>query len=142
VALEPSKIRKEPSPDHPITIEPTSGRVVVRKNGKVVAISHAALTLREADYPAVQYVPRTDANMALLERNNHVTYCPYKGDCAYFDIVVDGLRSRNAVWTYENPFAAVAKIRDYLAFYPDRVDSIETDDGFKNGASHRTEARQ
>jgi uncharacterized protein (DUF427 family) len=127
VALEPSKIKKEPGPDHPITIEPTSGRVVVRKNGKVVANSNAALTLREADYPAVQYVPRTDANMALLERSKHVTYCPYKGDCAYFDIVVGGLRSKNAVWTYENPFPAVAAIGDHLAFYPERIDSIEID---------------
>ena len=97
-------------------------------NGKIVASSNAALTLCEATYPSVQYIPRTDVNMALLERTKRVTYCPYKGDCSYFDILVDGSRSKNAVWTYENPFPAVAAIRDYLAFYTERVDSIEKDD--------------
>jgi uncharacterized protein (DUF427 family) len=131
MALESDKVKKEPGSDHPITIEPTLGRVVVRMNGTIIANSSAAIRLCEADYPAVQYVPRTDVNMALLKRSEHVTYCPYKGDCSYFDILVGGLRSENAVWTYENPFPAVAAIRDYLAFYTERVDSIDTDDGFK-----------
>ncbi|HXM19583.1 MAG TPA: DUF427 domain-containing protein [Candidatus Tumulicola sp.] len=128
MAAEGVKVQKEPSPDHPIAIEPTPGRVVVRMNGRVIADSNAGLELCEADYPAVQYVPRKDVNMSLLERSTHVTYCPYKGDCSYFDIVIGGLRSKNAVWTYENPFPAVAAIRGHLAFYPERVDSVETDD--------------
>jgi uncharacterized protein (DUF427 family) len=128
MATQRVKIKKEPSPDHPITIEPTPGRVVVSMAGRIIADSKTALTLRESDYQAVQYIPRADVNRSLLVRSKHMTYCPYKGDCSYFDIVIGGLRSENAVWTYENPFPAVAAIKDRLAFYPERVDSIETDD--------------
>ena len=116
---------KIPGPDHPIAIERNPNRVVVRVAGRVVADTSEALTLREASYPAVQYVPRKNVNMMLLERTEHATYCPYKGDCAYFSIPLGGDRSTNAVWTYEAPYEAVSPIRDHLAFYPDRVDAIE-----------------
>ena len=96
-----------------------------RSRGRIVADTREALTLREAAYPAVQYIPRKDVDMALLERTDHTTYCPYKGDCAYFSIPLGGERSVNAVWSYEAPYAAVAPIKDYLAFYPNRVDAIE-----------------
>ena len=117
-----------PGPDHPITITPTTKRVVVTVGGRVVADTRAALTLQEAAYPAVQYVPRADVDMSLLERSAHATYCPYKGDCAYFSVPVGGERATNAVWTYEQPYDAVAAIRDHVAFYPDRVDAIELRD--------------
>jgi len=84
-----------------------------------------ALVLREASYPAVLYIPREDADMSLLQRTDHATYCPYKGDCAYYSIPAGGERSINAVWTYEHPNPAVESIRGHLAFYPDRVDAIE-----------------
>jgi len=120
-----NKPMKVPGPDHPITIEPNEARIVVSIAGHVIADTHGALTLREASYPAVQYIPRDDVNMSLLQRTTHATYCPYKGDCAYYSIALGGERSNNAVWTYEKPFPAVAAIKDYLAFYPDRVDAIE-----------------
>ena len=120
-----TKIIKIPSQDHPITIERNAHRVVVKAAGRVVADTQDALTLREASYAAVQYIPRKDVDMTLLERTDHATYCPYKGDCAYFSIPVGGERSINAVWTYQGPYAAVAAIKDHVAFYPDRVDSIE-----------------
>ena len=120
-----SKPIRIPGPDHPITITPTTGRVTVTVNGKRVADTHAALTLKEAGYPAVQYVPRKDVDMTQLLRSSHQTYCPYKGDCAYYSIPAGGQRSVDAVWTYEAPYAAVSAIRDCLAFYPDRVDAIE-----------------
>lgn len=116
---------KSPGPDHPITIEPNPARVLVRVAGKVVADTRAALTLREASMRAVQYIPRKDIDMSLLERTDHATYCTYKGDCAYYSIPMGGQRSMNAVWTYELPFPAVAGIKNHLAFYPDRVDEIE-----------------
>lgn len=116
---------KTPGPDHPITIERHPSRIVVKAGGKVIADTREALTLREARYPAVIYIPRRDVDMALLERTDHATYCPYKGDCAYFSIPSPGERGGNAVWTYEQPYAAVAPIREHLAFYPDRVDAIE-----------------
>ena len=119
------KTIKIPGPDHPITIERNPNRVVVTVAGRVVADTRDALILREAGYQAVHYVPRNDVDMVLLERTEHATYCPYKGDCSYFSIPLGGDRSTNAVWTYEAPYAAVTVIKDYLAFYPDRVDAIE-----------------
>lgn len=119
------KTVKIPGPDHPISVEPNASRVVVTVTGRVVADTRKALTLREASYPPVQYIPREDVDMTLLARTDHATYCPYKGDCAYYSIPLGGVRSTNAVWTYESPYAAVAAIRNYLAFYPDRVDAIE-----------------
>jgi uncharacterized protein (DUF427 family) len=116
---------KVPGPDHPITIARNPSRVVVTLGGQVIADTRDAWTLREARYPEVIYIPRKDVDMTLLERTDHVTYCPYKGDCAYFSIPSGGERSVNAVWTYENPYTAVAPIKDHLAFYPDRVDAIK-----------------
>jgi uncharacterized protein (DUF427 family) len=119
------KTIKVPGPDHPITIEHNPNRVVITAAGRVVADTRDALILREASYPAVQYLPRKDVNMALLERTEHATYCPYKGDCSYFSVPLGGERSANAVWTYEDPYPAVMLIKDHLAFYRDRVDTIE-----------------
>jgi uncharacterized protein (DUF427 family) len=120
-----SKAVKLPGPDHPITIERTARRIIVTALGRVVADTRDAMTLQEANYPAVQYIPRKDVDMALLKRTDHTTYCPYKGDCSYFSIQVGGESSLNAVWTYEAPYAPVGAIKDYVAFYPDRVDRIE-----------------
>lgn len=116
-----------PGPDHPITITPDSGRIIVRLAGRVIADTNAALMLREASYPEVRYIPRRDVDMSLLQRTDQLTYCPYKGDCNYFSIPLGGERSRNAVWTYEKPHEAVAAIKDHLAFYPGRVDTIEVE---------------
>jgi uncharacterized protein (DUF427 family) len=116
---------KVPGPDHPITIERNPSRVIVSVAGRVVADTREALTLREATYPAVQYVPRKDVDMSLLERTDHATYCPYKGECGYYSIPVGGERSVNAVWTYEAPYTSVDEIENHLAFYPNRVDAIE-----------------
>ncbi|WP_354686469.1 DUF427 domain-containing protein [Cupriavidus necator] len=121
----PDKPVKIPGPDHPITITPTAGRVVVKVAGITVANSDAALTLQEADYAPVQYIPREHVDMDKLERTTHATYCPYKGDCSYYSIPAGGERARNAVWSYERPYDAVGAIASHLAFYPDRVDSIE-----------------
>jgi uncharacterized protein (DUF427 family) len=115
---------KIPGPDHPISIEANPSRVVVEVGGKIIADTRHALTLREASYPAVQYIPRGDVDMAALERSDHTTFCPYKGDASYYSIPAGGDRSLNAVWTYETPFEAMAQIKDYVAFYPDRVDRI------------------
>jgi len=113
---------KLPGPEHPIAIAPNPARVTVSLAGRIIADSQNALTLREASYPAVQYIPQKDVDMALLERTNHQTYCPYKGDCSYYSIPLGGERSVNSVWTYEAPHPAVAAIKDHLAFYSDRAD--------------------
>ena len=127
--LPAQKTIKVPGPDHPISIERNPNRIVVTVSSRVVADTRDALTLREAGYPAVHYIPRKDVDMALLERTEHATYCPYKGDCSYFSVPRGGDRSRNAVWTYEAPYPAVTLIKDHVAFYPDRVDAIEERQG-------------
>lgn len=108
----------------PITITPNPARVVVSVGGRVIADTQRALTLQEADYPAVQYIPLSDVDTSLLIPTDHSTYCPYKGDCSYYSIIGGGERSVNAVWTYKTPYASVAQIKDHIAFYPNRVDAI------------------
>jgi uncharacterized protein (DUF427 family) len=120
------KAKRVPGPDHPITIEHNPARITVSVGGRVVADTRDALTLREASYPPVQYIPRKDVDMSLLEKTQHSTYCPYKGDASYYSIPHGGTKSVNAIWTYEAAFPAVSAINEYVAFYPDRVDKIET----------------
>jgi uncharacterized protein (DUF427 family) len=113
---------KIPGPDHPITIAPNPRRVRVTAGGKVIADTIRALTLREASYPPVQYIPRADADMSLLSRSSRQTHCPYKGDAGYFTIHVGGGKPLdNAIWTYDEPYDAVKPIAGHLAFYPDKV---------------------
>jgi uncharacterized protein (DUF427 family) len=116
---------KIPGPDHPIAIQPSLDRVTVKFAGQVVAESTRALTLREASYPPVQYIPKADVRMDLLTPTAHKTHCPYKGDASYFTIAAGGKTAKDAVWCYESPYPAVGEIAGHVAFYPDRVDSIE-----------------
>jgi uncharacterized protein (DUF427 family) len=113
-----------PGPGHPISIERNLARVVVSVAGHVIADTRNALTLREADYPPVQYIPPEDVDFSQLERTDHGTYCPYKGDCSYYSVPAGGKKSVNAVWSYDDPYPAVAQIKGHVAFYPDRVDEI------------------
>ncbi|WP_394791111.1 DUF427 domain-containing protein [Rhodoferax sp.] len=117
-----------PGPDHPISIEATTRRVRVVVAGTTIADSREALVLREASYPPVYYVPVKDVDMRQLTASPHTTYCPYKGDCSYYDVPAGGERSRNAVWNYAAPYAAVSAIDGHLAFYPDRVEALEVQD--------------
>jgi uncharacterized protein (DUF427 family) len=114
-----------PGPDHPISVEPHPGRVTVTVGGRIIADTRAALTLREAGYPPMQYLPRADVDMSQLERSEHTSYCPYKGECSYYSIPAGGERSVNAVWSYEHPYAAVGRIQGHLAFYRDRVGALD-----------------
>jgi uncharacterized protein (DUF427 family) len=98
---------------------------VIKLDGRVLADTRNALTLREARYPAVHYIPRADADMSQMIRSDHTTSCPFKGDCAYYARPGGGERAANAVWTYEVPFEAVALIKDHLAYYSDRVEISE-----------------
>jgi uncharacterized protein (DUF427 family) len=112
---------KIPGPDHPISVEPAGGRVVIRFRGEVIADTTSALELREATYKPVLYVPRQDAVLSHFARTQHSTHCPYKGDASYFDLSGSGASAHNAVWSYETPFPAMAAIKDHLAFYPQHV---------------------
>jgi uncharacterized protein (DUF427 family) len=114
-----------PGPGHPISVTPNPGKVVVTFAGKVIAETTSALTLQESTYPAVQYIRREDVDLTALIRSDQQTYCPYKGDAGYFSIQVGDRLAQDAVWTYETPYDAVAEIKDHVAFYPNRVDSIK-----------------
>ena len=116
---------KLPGPDHPITVTPNPKRVVVTFAGRTVADSTNALALKESTYPTVQYIPRADVDMSILERTAHGSECPYKGHANYFSLNANGRTAENAVWTYETPYDAVGSIKEHVAFYPNRVDSIE-----------------
>jgi uncharacterized protein (DUF427 family) len=129
---------KIPGSDHPISIQRNPARVVVSVAGRVIAETRNALTLRESDYSPVQYIPPEDVDFSQLERTDHATYCPYKGECSYYSVPAGGEKSVNAVWTYEDPYSAVAQIKGHVAFYPDRVDEIAeqlptTPESFKSG---------
>ena len=117
---------RTPGPDHPITVAPQPGRVRVLLDGVAVADTGAALRLTEARYPVVLYIPRADIRMECFVRSARTSHCPYKGDAIYYDLVVAGTRRPDAVWSYEDPYPAVAEIKGHVAFYPDRVDAIET----------------
>jgi uncharacterized protein (DUF427 family) len=116
---------KVPNAEHPITVAPTKGRVQVKFGGRIIADSTRALTLQEASYPSVQYIPREDAQMSYFEPTAHESHCPYKGDASYFSLKSGDKAVENAVWSYVDPYPAVKDIAGHLAFYPDRVDSIE-----------------
>lgn len=118
------RVMKIPGPDHPITVKPTEGRVSVRWNGQVIADTSRALTLEEAGFAPVQYIPLADVEASVLEPSPHATYCPYKGDASYYTLKAEGQRTLNAVWTYREPFPAVAQIAGHVAFYPERVEKI------------------
>ncbi len=108
---------------HPISVEATPARVTVEVGGRVVADTRNALTLRESTYPGVQYIPLADVLPGVLEPSDHTSYCPFKGHATYYRLAVaDSVEP--AVWTYLEPYDAVAAIRGHFAFYPDRVDAL------------------
>lgn len=117
-----------PTADYPITVAPTGRRVTVRIGGQIVADTVDALTLREADRPAVQYVPMADVRGDLLSRTDTTTYCPFKGDAVYYRVTTpDGRVVDDAIWAYEQPFDAIAAIAGHVAFYPDKADITVAD---------------
>lgn len=117
------RIVLEPSTEHPITIEPTRGRVQVRINGQIIADTKAALTLQEATLPAVQYIPMSDVAQEVLSRTDTKTYCPFKGEASYYSVTTGaGDTVDDAIWMYEEPYPAVAAIAGHVAFYPDKAE--------------------
>jgi len=123
---------KIPGPDHPITIAPADQRWRVKFQGHVIADSGDALILQEATYPPVVYFPRDDVSMEYLTRTTHATHCPYKGDAAYYTLLMDGHFAENAVWTYESPYPAMDLIAERVAFYPNQVEIYAVDDAAVN----------
>jgi uncharacterized protein (DUF427 family) len=118
-----------PGPDHPIEISdnPSPLRVLTRDGGSLIAQTTAAVTLREADYPPVHYIPLADVDPAALKRSDSHTYCPYKGEASYYHLIVDGQQTADAVWFYDAPYDAVKAIAGHVAFYPKHVQIITSE---------------
>jgi uncharacterized protein (DUF427 family) len=108
-------------PDYRIATKPAGVRVRVKFEGDLIADTRDAVELKEGDYPAVYYVPRKDVRMDRLVRSSRQTYCPFKGTASYFSLK-NG--PEDAVWSYEEPYDEMGVIKERLAFYPDKVDSI------------------
>src|ERR1700742_4015505 len=118
-----TRTAKIPDASHPIAIRPTGVRVTVRVGGTVVAETDNALSLAEASYPVVQYIPLGDVDQSLLERTTSQSYCPYKGDASYYTVKSpEGGSEADVIWTYEHPYPSVAEIAGHVAFYPDRAE--------------------
>jgi uncharacterized protein (DUF427 family) len=113
---------KLPGPDHQITIAPSGDRVVVRSGETTIADSQSTLVLRETNHAPVRYIPLADVDRSQLTPSDLTTYCPYKGDASYYSIIAGQERGTDAVWFYDQPYPAVAQIKDHVAFYPDRVE--------------------
>jgi uncharacterized protein (DUF427 family) len=113
---------KAPDVDHPISIDADTVRVVAPAGDTVIADTSAALTLREAGYPPVHYIPLDDVVPGILRPSTSHSYCPYKGDASYYDVVLPGGKElAEAVWTYQAPYPAVDAIAGHVAFYTDRL---------------------
>jgi uncharacterized protein (DUF427 family) len=117
-------------PDHQIRTTPADARVRVTFKGEVIADTKNAIQMQEATgsgkstvAPIVYYIPRKDVKMERLVRTAHHSYCPFKGEASYFSL---SNGPENAVWSYEKPYDEMSVIREYVAFYPDKVDSIST----------------
>ena len=121
MTTKPARI---PGPDHPISVARANGRVTVTVNGKIVADTDKALTLREASYAEVFYIPMDDVDQSAITASTRTSYCPYKGDASYLSIPGGGEKSNDAIWMYADPYPSVAQIKNHVAFYPNRVDSI------------------
>jgi uncharacterized protein (DUF427 family) len=118
-----TRTAKIPDATHPITIRPTGSRVIVRVGGVTVADTDRALSLAEASYPVVQYIPLEDVEQSLLDRTTTQSYCPYKGDASYYSVKTPGGTPEiDLIWTYEHPYPSVAQIAGYVAFYPNRAE--------------------
>lgn len=112
----------QPTPDHPITIAPAGGEVVVVVGDREIARTSRAVTLSEAAYPPVFYIPLDDVDGGVLRASDTSTYCPYKGDASYHSVELgDGVVLEDLIWTYRDPHPAVAEIAGRVAFYADRV---------------------
>src|SRR5690349_5825222 len=108
--------------EHKLSFEASPKRVRVMAGGKTIADTLGAGLLFETGYRPVYYFPRSDVRMDLLTPSQHRTHCPYKGDASYWHLDLGRRRVENAVWSYEDPLPEMARIKDFMAFYPDKVD--------------------
>ena len=93
----------------------------------VVAQSNRAYRVLETSHPPVFYIPLSDIDTTVLRRSARVSFCEFKGEASYVDLVVEGHESLEAAWEYLEPSPGFQSLRDHLAFYPGRVDACFVD---------------
>jgi len=108
-----------------IRIRKADGNWAVRAAGAVIAESANALELSEEGYDEVIYFPREDVAMAVLDKTDHATTCPHKGNATHYDIVGTNRTMKNGAWSYEAPVEQVAEIAGHIAFYAGEYVKVE-----------------
>lgn len=81
-------------------------------NGTVIAESDATVIV-EGNH----YFPAESVNNEYLTNSDHTSYCGWKGDCSYYNVVVDDKTNENAAWVYREPFTKAKHIAGYVAFW-------------------------
>ena len=117
--LQPESVWDYPRPP---VVEPCVLRVRVEFAGIVIADSMNALRLLETSHPPTYYIPPADVKAEFLHSNPDWTLCEYKGSATYWNLEVGKRFSESAAWSYAAPTGAYQVLRDYFAFYPERVD--------------------
>ena len=109
----------------PPRVEPEARRIVIRVGGTVIADTTAAFRVLETARPPTFYLPPPDVRMKLLRPAAGTSRCEWKGTAQYWSVrTQEGVRVDEAAWSYADPFQEFASLRDYLAFYPSRVDCV------------------
>jgi uncharacterized protein (DUF427 family) len=130
----PERIEPEPGQEsvwdypRPPRLEDSSKRIRVVFNGVTIADTRRAKRILETSHPPVYYVPHEDVRMDLLAPARGTTYCEWKGAASYCALTVDGKMVERAAWRYPQPNARYAAIKDYIAFYPGKMDSCYVND--------------
>jgi len=132
-------------PRHRLLLHPFPRRVRARFAGEVVLDSTRGALLHESNILPRLYVPLADVRADLLERTDHSTHCPFKGDASYWSVRVGDRVAENAVWTYEEPIEEASWLRGLVSVYPERMDAWFDEDEEVTGLRdpyHRVDARR
>ena len=112
----------------PPRVAASTRRIRVVLGDVSVADTARALRVLETSHPPVYYIPPEDVRREYLRPSRRTSYCEFKGQASYYDLVVGEREVRDAAWYYPDPSPGYEAIRDHLAFYSGRVDAAFVDD--------------
>jgi uncharacterized protein (DUF427 family) len=111
-------------PAHTLYFEPYERRMRAVLDGETVIDTTGGMLLYESNIGPVLYVPREDVREDLIERTEHTTHCPFKGDATYWSVG----SHENVLWGYEEPIESASFLLGYVAPYWDRFEWFEEDE--------------